>query len=175
MIEGNELEWVEEMVYLDQILSFNNGRGREISTRIQHWGLKAIYKNKVNLELKTKTSVCSGTCGGSETSLNAVAHENIRVYYIYNIVCENFLEIPLNCVCNYCYLPRIGKNGSFQSVAKDHKKGTVCGNNGRPDSSQKKMNSRQILAGVLCRLQPECYTDCGKSIMQIAAPPNWCE
>ncbi len=40
--------------------------------------------------------MCSGTYGGGETSLNEVAHDNIRVYYIYEGVCENFLKISLN-------------------------------------------------------------------------------
>ncbi len=41
-----------------------------------------------------KTSVCTGTHGGSETSFNTVVHENIKVYY--ESVCEIFFEISLN-------------------------------------------------------------------------------
>ncbi len=38
-----------------------------------------------------KTSVCTGTRGGSETSLNTVVHENIEVY---EPVCKIFLKFP---------------------------------------------------------------------------------
>ncbi len=40
-----------------------------------------------------KTSVCTGTHGGSETSLNTVVHENIKVY---EPVSKIFFEISLN-------------------------------------------------------------------------------
>ncbi len=43
--------------------------------------------------------------------------------------------------------------GSFQFVTKDHKKGTVYGHHERPDRGWKKIYSRKIAAGVICRLQ----------------------
>ncbi len=33
------------------------------------------------MKLKRKPGVCTGTRGRSETSLNAVMHENVKVYY----------------------------------------------------------------------------------------------
>ncbi len=51
--------------------------------------------------VRQKISMSSGTRGGSETSANAVAHENIRVYYVYDGVCKNFLEISVNFFKNY--------------------------------------------------------------------------
>ncbi len=46
-----------------------------------------------------KTSVCTGTRGGSETSLNTVVHVNVKV--LYEPVCKFFFEIFLNFFKNW--------------------------------------------------------------------------
>ncbi len=52
-------------------------------------------KNQFKKKKKKNDSVCTGTYGGSETSLNTVVHENVKAY---EPVCEfifwNFLK---NC------------------------------------------------------------------------------
>ncbi len=46
-------------------------------TDIVNISLKKVKKNMYSH--KNKTSVCTGTCGGSKTSLNTVVHKNVKV------------------------------------------------------------------------------------------------
>ncbi len=47
---------------------------------------------RVNFKQKKKNSVYTGTCGGSETFLNTVVHENVKVYM--NQYVKFFLKFP---------------------------------------------------------------------------------
>ncbi len=39
-----------------------------------------VMQMRISKIAKNKTSVCTGTHGGSETSFNAVVNENVKVY-----------------------------------------------------------------------------------------------
>ena len=50
---------MNEIVYLGQLISFENGIGKEIERRISlawknYWSLKSIYKEKLNIKTKTR-------------------------------------------------------------------------------------------------------------------------
>lgn len=64
IIEGERIEWVDEVRYLGQIISFNDSRGRELSNRIRSgwgkfWSLGSVFKG--NIPISTKAAVW-GSC-----------------------------------------------------------------------------------------------------------------
>ncbi len=62
----------------------------KISGKLSAWGREGGILTNISLKKnKIETSECTGTRDGSETSLNTVVHENVKVY---EIVCEIFLK-----------------------------------------------------------------------------------
>ena len=60
MVEGQNVEFVKEYIYLGQSVSFENHTEKEVQKRIaiawkKYWGLKEIMKNKsININIKRK-------------------------------------------------------------------------------------------------------------------------
>ncbi len=55
---------------------------------------KKFDESKKKIEEIKKKTMCTGTCGGSKTSLNTIVHENVKVYCMNQYV-ELFFEIFL--------------------------------------------------------------------------------
>ncbi len=75
----------------------------------------SIFRKK----LQKKSSECTGTCGGSETSLNTVVHENVKVYtkqyvnFFWNFL-KFFQELPSTYIfINYTDLSKFVKFVNF--------------------------------------------------------------
>lgn len=82
-----EVEWVNEVIYLGQLLSFEDRRGKEISTRVKKgwrnfWNLKDIYKAKVPINTKAKIwNMCTLptlTYGAQTWALTKTETERLR-------------------------------------------------------------------------------------------------
>ena len=85
-IKGREIEKVEEVVYLGQLLSINNEKGKEVERRIniawqKYWSLKTIFKgpysNKQKCQVFNSCVIPALTYGSQTWSLTSKIKQKV--------------------------------------------------------------------------------------------------